>query len=287
MNFRIESATGVLREVLLCRPKFYEWLPTSHAARESIAIGIGFDRKLAENQHDSLVSALLGAGVNCRFIEPEPNLPDLCWTRDSSQITPWGPIITDLSAPERSAENDVLRQYYDDQSVPISRSITAGHIEGGDIQIIRPGLLAVGYSEGRSSKAAAGEFAGWFDEQGWDTWLQPVADRFVHLDVTFCMAATNVAIVCNEATGDELPGWLRKHGIHVVSVGMSEAEKLACNCLALGSNRTIIAGHGLDVTADLRQYGIDVTELDLDMFTRAGGAVHCLTQPLRRDAIEQ
>ena len=285
MSFLIESATGVLRDVLLCRPLHYEWLATSDIARESIAAGIAFNHEKAKAQHAELVAVLTSADIKCHFVDPVPGLADLCWTRDSSQMTPWGPVITCLSSPERQDENRVLREYYESQSIPISKEVSVGNIEGGDIQIIRPGLLAIGYSSSRTSKAAASEFATWFEDEGWEIWLQPVKERFVHLDVTFNMAATDLAIVCEEATGEDLPRWLQQHGIRIIKVGLDEAEQLACNCLSLGNDRVVLAGQGFEVATQLRREGVEVTELDLDMFTLAGGGVHCLTQPLRRDPI--
>jgi len=285
MSYRIESATGVLRDVLLCRPVYYEWIATSHAARSSIAAGVEFDRDRAIEQHDSLVEALQDAGVTCHFVSPERGLPDLCWTRDSSQVTPWGPVITRLSNAERQRENDVLQEYYQGLSEAAGPEIRKGNIEGGDIQIIRPGLLAIGHSDNRTSKAAAYEFADWFEEEGWETYLQPVEERYVHLDVTFCMAATGLAIVCPEATGPDLPKWLERHGIRVVPVSLDETDRLACNCLSLGDQRVVLAGQGLEVGNRLEEEGLQVIALDLDMFTLAGGGVHCLTQPLRRDPL--
>ena len=70
MNFGVDSETGVLRDVLLCRPQYYEWLATSDIARDSIARRKKFDREKALKQHATLVDALEFAAVECHFIEP-------------------------------------------------------------------------------------------------------------------------------------------------------------------------------------------------------------------------
>lgn len=285
MNWRIDSETGVLQDVLLCRPEHYEWLPISDTTRATIAAGIEFDRDRAIAQHRELVAVLEEAGATCHFLEPQAGLPDLCWTRDSSQVTPWGPMVTRLGAPERQRETEVLRDYYRGCTVSVWREPPGGVIEGGDVHIIRPGLLAVGHSRSRTSHAAAAEFGGWFEKEGWDVLLLPVDDRFVHLDVLFCMAATGLAIACDEAVGGELSGWLRRHRIRALPVTLEETGRLGCNCLALGNDRVILASKGLQLAKALRAEGLEVVELDLDMFTRAGGGVHCLTQPLRRAPI--
>ena len=38
-----------------------------------------------------------------------------------------------------------------------------------------------------------------------------------------------------------------------------------------------------DEIAKMRAAGFEVYDPDMTMFTRAGGGVHCLAQPLRRD----
>jgi N-dimethylarginine dimethylaminohydrolase len=285
VSIRIDSETGLLRDVLLCRPEHYEWLPISDIAQQSLSTGLSFDRDRALAQHASLIDTLRAASVQCHFIEPVPGLPDLCWTRDSSQVTPWGPAITRLSEAARREENQIVLNYFEQLSTPLWGNVVTGNIEGGDIHIIRPGLLVVGYSPGRTTETAARQFSLAFEDAGWETRLEPVQDRFVHLDVIFCMAATNLALVCTEAVSAEFPAWLSRQGIELVDVSIAEVSKLACNCLSLGDDRVVLAGRGLDVADHLRSKGIDVIELNLDMFTLAGGGVHCLTQPLRREPI--
>jgi len=285
MRFSIDSETGVLREVLLCKPDYYEWMATSDIACESISGEKEFCRKLATEQHAYLVETLENAGVKCQFLDPDPYLPDLCWTRDSSQITPWGVVITRLSEPSRRRENQVLEDYYHQQFQATSNLPQQLQLEGGDIHIVKPGVLILGYSQNRTAIKGAREFARPFLKQGWKVHLEPVGERFVHLDVIFCMAATGTALVCREAISDELMSLLQILEIDTVDVHLGEVDLLACNCLSLGNKRVIVAGTEYGASEKLKALGIQVFELDMSMFTLAGGGVHCLTQPLRRDPV--
>ena len=282
MSFGVDSETGLLRDVLLCRPQYYEWLASSDIARESIAQQIKFDREKAVMQHAMLVDTLESAGVECHFVDPVAELPDLCWTRDSSQVTPWGAAITHLSDSTREDENRVLQEYYDGHSIRVCGRRPSNRLEGGDIHIIQPGVLAIGFSNNRTTEAGAREFAARFEKEAWEVHLEFVQDRFVHLDVVFCMAATKLAIVCLDVVSDRFVRFLDEFEIETIDVNIEEVEQLACNCLALGDKRVILAGKGFATAEKLRAKGLQVTELDLDMFTLAGGGVHCLTQPLRR-----
>ena len=80
---------------------------------------------------------------------------------------------------------------------------TAGTLEGGDIHIIRPGLLVLGYSGVRTDEAGARQFAGCFTQQGWEVRLVPFPAHFLHLDVLFCMATPYLAVACIDVLGEE------------------------------------------------------------------------------------
>ena len=170
-RWRVDSETGRLREVLLCRPDHYAWQPTNSIARKTLAEGTEAPMRTdLVAQYDGLVRALEGAGVLCHYSEPEPHLPYQVYTRDSSQVTPWGPVITQLYRPQRRGEYaSVIDVYGREQGV--WRYSTHGTLEGGDIHIIRPGLLLVGHSGERTDAAGARQFADWFEAEGYLTYL--------------------------------------------------------------------------------------------------------------------
>ena len=88
MNFGADSEYGRLRDVLVCRPDHFRWLPTSSISKATLASGAVFDHDLALRQHAELVSAFEGGDVTVHFLEPDPNLPYQVYTRDSSLMTP-------------------------------------------------------------------------------------------------------------------------------------------------------------------------------------------------------
>jgi N-dimethylarginine dimethylaminohydrolase len=48
----------------------------------------------------------------------------------------------------------------------------------------------------------------------------------------------------------------------------------------------VISGGGAkELNAALRARGLEVIEIDLDMFTLGGGGAHCLAQALRRERV--
>ena len=90
----VDSEYGVLREVLLCPPDNFQWLPTSAITRATLAGGHSFDLRAAAAQHGELVAAYEGAGVRCHYLEPDAALPYQVFARDSSVMSPWGAFVT-------------------------------------------------------------------------------------------------------------------------------------------------------------------------------------------------
>lgn len=281
-RWSIDSETGVLTDVLLCAPDFYRWIESNAIAIETLGSGRHIDAQRLQSQFRELEDALDQAGVKRHYLEPEPHLPYQVYTRDSSQTTPWGPVVTQLALPARRGEiASVLR--FHGAGDGFWRYCSRGAIEGGDIHIIRPGLIVVGWSGVRTVREGAIQFAGWFEEAGWEARLQSFAEHFLHLDVLFCMAAEGLAVACIEALGDPFADWLKAHGIRVVEATYREVMAMSCNLLSLGGDRVISPRHSGRINAALRAEGLKVCDPELDLFAAGGGSVHCMTMPLRRD----
>lgn len=283
MQWSVGSETGVLRDVLLCAPEHYRWIPTNSIARETLAGVRRIDQARLSAQYRELEDALDAAGVTRHYVVPEAHLPYQVYTRDSSQTTPWGPVLTTLALPERRGEYAAILKFHGAAGFWNVGSI--GTVEGGDIHVIRDGLLLVGHSGGRTDRAGAAQFAGWFADKGWETRLEAFPDHFLHLDVLFCMAADGLAVACIEVLGDDFAAWLKDHGIRIVEATYREVMAMSCNLLALGGDRVISPRHSARINAALRAEGITVLDPELDLFAAGGGSVHCMTMPLRRDPI--
>ncbi|MFZ5609529.1 MAG: dimethylarginine dimethylaminohydrolase family protein [Pseudomonadota bacterium] len=284
-DWGVTSEYGVLRDVLLCRPDHYRWEAVNAVAKATLAAQTPLDSARAHRQYEGLVATLEQADVACHFLELEQGLAFQCFTRDSSQMTPWGAVINQLARIERRGEWSPALKFYERTGVPVWRHATRGTLEGGDIHVIRPGLLLIGYSDARTTRQGAAQFAHWFEEEGWETKLYPFPEHFLHLDVLFSMVAEDLALACVDALDDALLGWLSRHGIRVIPVSFKEAMQLGCNALALGDRRVVSPKHNRRVNEALRGEGLHVLEPELDCFTRGGGSVHCLTMPLRRDPV--
>jgi arginine deiminase len=287
-RFRVDSETGTLRHVLLCAPDHYAWIPTNDIVRRTLAAAGGRppDAQALQSQFAELVDALEGAGVACHYLEPEPQLPYQVYTRDSSQLTPWGPMVTQLFRPQRRGEVASVVKFYQRMGCPIWRFASAGAIEGGDIHVIRPGVMAIGYTGERTTESGAEQFADWFRAEGWSVRVIPFAEHFLHLDVIFSMVADRLALAVEDVIDDDHLAWFAGHGIRILPVTYKEAMgAMGCNVLALGRDRVISPKHSTRINAMLRAEGLDVLDPRLELFAAGGGSVHCMTMPLDRDPV--
>jgi N-dimethylarginine dimethylaminohydrolase len=285
-RFHLASETAPLREVLVCSPTHYRWIPTNAVARRTLAGGGQPDPAALAAAHAELVAALRQRGATVHHLPPEPHLPYMAYTRDQAVMTPWGAVLCALERPQRRGEYAAVLDWHAAQGSPFWRKSSAGTLEGGDIHLIRPGLAVLGASGGRTDEAGAAQFAGWLRDEGWECRIEPFDEHFLHLDVLFCMAAEGLAVACTDVLDEGFLSWLRDRQIRVIPVPYRDAMRLGCNILALGNGAVISSRGSAALNAALRAEGLTVLDPDLSLFAAGGGGPHCLTCPLlREDAV--
>jgi N-dimethylarginine dimethylaminohydrolase len=284
-DWTVSSETGRLTEVLVCPPDHYRWIPANAIARRTLAAGGQPDLQALAAQYRELVDALRQGGAAVHVLPPQPHLPYMAYTRDSMVVTHRGPVLCQLERPQRRGEYAPLLDWHAAHGSRMWRMSSAGTLEGGDVHILRPGLALVGASGGRTDLDGAEQFAGWLRAEGWEVRIEPFDAHFLHLDVLFCMAAPGLAVACLDVLPDDFTAWLASHGIRCLPVPYREAMRLGCNILSLGGDRVISARQSRALNAALRAAGIEVLDPELSLFTAGGGGPHCLTCPLRREAV--
>jgi N-dimethylarginine dimethylaminohydrolase len=281
----VDSEHGQLLDVLVCRPENFRWLPTSAISRATLDAGYEFSAELAAKQHAEMVSAYEDAGVRCHYLEPDAALPYQVFARDSSAMGPKGTVITQLAQYWRRGEYASAIRFHQGAGIPIRGMITAGSLEGGDVMIIEPGTVLIGAGETRTQEAAAMQLAGWYQEDGWEARVQPIPERYVHIDVLVAVLGEGLAAVCAEVLPAAVVQWLRGKGFDLIEVSAAQAFTLGVNAISLGGERVISATGAAELNEALRARGIEVIEVELEMFTLGGGGAHCLGQALRRERL--
>lgn len=278
----VASETDRLTDVLLCRPTFLEPVPCCSVTQESLRAGFATSVPTALAQHRGLQAALERAGVRCHFVAPEQTMPDMCFTRDALVTTPWGLLALKPAAEHRQAEADHALKALRALGAPLAARVRHGFAEGGDIAIIRKGLVVIGCSGDRTDETGAENVAAIFHGQGWKVIVYRFDPHFLHLDTQFAMVGEDLALACTDVLSDQFLGEIAARGIETIAVSYKESRALGCNILALGDRRVLASADNGRVNALLRARGYAVETVEIDQFTRCGGGVHCLTMPLAR-----
>jgi N-dimethylarginine dimethylaminohydrolase len=281
----VDSEHGQLLDVLVCKPDNYRWRATSAISQATLDAGHRYDPELAAQQHAALVSAYEDAGVRVHYLEPDPALNYQVFTRDSSTMGPNGTVVTQPAQWWRRGEYAPVIRFYQEAGIPIRGMITAGSLEGGDVMIVEPGAVLIGAGETRTQERAASQLAEWFREDGWEARVQPIPERYVHIDVLVAVLGEKLAAVCSEVLPAAGVEWLKGKGFDLIEVSEEQAFTLGVNAISLGNERVISAAGAGELNAALRDRGLEVIEVDLSMFTLGGGGPHCLSQALRRERL--
>lgn len=281
------SDYGKLRDVLLGPVENYRWRATSSLSKKTLRRGVAFDPDVAQRQYGEMVSAYRSAGVEVHTHVADASLPYQIYARDSSVMTPFGAIITNMAQWWRRGENFRAIETYAQLGIPIYDYVTAGCFEGGDFNVIEPGCVLIGWEgvEGRSQEEAAQQIRGWMEAEGWEVRLADIDPYYVHIDLMVVMLADKLAAVCTACTDPEVVDWLRAKGIEIVDVPFRETMALGCNVVALGEDRVLLPAGSKTLKEKLKAIGFTIYDPELDMITQGGGGVHCMCQSLRRDPV--
>ncbi len=280
----VDSETGRLTDVLLSAPAHLAMVPCNAVTRESLARGLSSCTVSAVAQHRALASRLEAAGVECHFVAPKPGLADLAFTRDSLFMTPWGPVELRPSEPHRRGEAEHLTAALGRLGVESLGTVDEGRVEGGDVCLLRPGLVMIGISGERTDEAGARALGRVFERRGWRALYTSIDPRYLHLDTQFTLVSDGRAVACLETLEPGFAGTMAGLGIDLLPATPGEVDRLEANLLSLGGLRVVAPAGETRINRALKSLGHEVIEVEIDQFVRCGGGVHCLTMPLARTA---
>jgi arginine deiminase len=281
-RWSVDNEYALLTDVLVSPPPHLEIAPCRSGDVDTLARGLECCAETAARQHRVLVRALQGEGVRCATILAHETLPDLSFTRDSALMTPWGLLGLRPAAGHRRGEAAYVLGQARGWGIDCLGSIGEGAIEGGDVALLRPGTVAIGWSGEGTDKIGALALARLFEARGWKALLTRFDAHFVHLDTLFTMVDRTRALACVEALDPAFVGAVQALGIELVPVTAFEAQRLGTNLLSLGGRRLLSSADNSRVNIELARLGYHVIAVDIAQFTQRGGGVHRLAMPLAR-----
>lgn len=278
----VDSETGRLTDVLLSPPTHLAMVPCNAVTRDSLARGLSSCPASAVAQHRALAARLEEAGVRCHLVPSKPGLSDLAFTRDSLLMTPWGLVELSPSEPHRRGEAAHLVAALKGIGVESLGPVGEGRVEGGDVCLLRPGLVMIAISGERTDEAGARALGRIFERGGWTALYTRIDPRYLHLDTQFTLVSKHFAVACLETLEPGFAGTMAGLGIDLLTATPGEVDRLEANLLSLGGCRVVAPAGETRLNRALRRRGYDLIQVEIDQFVRCGGGVHCLTMPLGR-----
>ncbi|MFD1216721.1 MULTISPECIES: dimethylarginine dimethylaminohydrolase family protein [Microbulbifer] len=282
-NWGIDSEYGVLTDLLVGPIDHYTWQMGNAASRRSVRLGREFDANVAQQQYREMLDAYKHAGVTTHLLPADANLPYQLYARDSSVMTPWGPIVTQMYSPWRRGEWVDVIKTYQKLDIPVYDIITAGSLEGGDFMVLEPGVILCGYSGERTSPQGFNQMKSWIEKEGWEVKGYEFDPYFLHIDVLVAALAEKLVAVCVDAVEPELVQWFKSRNFEIIDISYPQVMELGVNVVALGNDRIMLPADNTELKEKCRARGLEVIDPDISMITAGGGGVHCMCQPLARE----
>jgi arginine deiminase len=267
-----------------------------------------------------------GSGVVARLMDPHefvvPPLPNLLFTRDSSVWIGPQVAITSPSMPARRRESlltdAIYRHHPRFAGTPLIYSYADEWLEGGDVLLLAPGVLAVGVGQ-RTRSAAVETLASRAFAAGLahTVLVVPIAQEraTMHLD-TVCTMVDADAVVMYPAVADSLtalvvtkredgtadvsgpepflPAAAKAMGIDVLRVIDTGLDPVTAereqwddgnNTLAIAPRLAVAYERNVKTNARLEAAGIEVVRIPGSELGSGRGGPRCMSCPVHRDPL--
>ncbi|VVC02913.1 Arginine deiminase [Candidatus Bilamarchaeum dharawalense] len=276
VRVKCDSEDGQLKKVLVHPPNFLSWTPDSAINEvESTHQPPPISQVLME--HNLLVEALLGEGVDVIMVEPKPHLPEAVYQRDSIAVIGDRAFAAKFRFPVRQGEINIISG----AESPWKRSDV---VEFGDVLVFSDVVL-VGISD-RTNRNAAQTLDSHLDREIIQVPLKPGA---LHLDYTTTIGGRNgmrTMLACPELYSDQtsLPTLISRLSIkNVIIVPKTDYANGWTNVFFINPETVISTTASHDVNLQLKKLGFKVIELPFDGILTGQGAPRCCTAPLVRE----
>lgn len=304
-NWGAQSAVGKLRKVLLHRPGDENKSPiiAEDPAFFNLPEGLP-DLEVMQKQHDALAEALRGEGVEVLYLDPKEPLTgtygiplrSACFMHEAVVIKGGAIIERPAMAYKKGLEVYIAKKLME-LGCPILYTVHGkGVFEASNLWFIdsKTAIIATGLRTNMDGvnqiipilKHAGVEeihiahLPGYLEKREWQV---GGSSGIFHLDMTFGMVDENLAVIYPGGVDYDTILFLKKKEVNLIEVPEEELRKCAPNVLPVAPGKVVIPAGNSETIRSLRKEGIDVIDIDLSEFCKAGGGPRCLTLELVRD----
>jgi len=278
----VESATGVLKKVLLCPPSYLALKPINKIAADWMDKGEVIDLELASREHDELISIYQDKGIQVEILEATKDLTSMTFARDFGFNLKEGYVLGRFKEEIRRPETELYKAKLKELSIPLIATCQEGILEGGDFWQLDEKTLAIGKLH-RSNAKGIENIRQQLSQYGYKIIEVESDPAYLHLDMMFNIVGYKTAVTYYEGLPQHFKNYLDENEYDLIKIDEEGIFKHFCNLQALGDKQVISLKQNLDVNRQLRERGFRVYELDSTEILKTGGGPHCLTFPLERE----
>ncbi|CAI3315185.1 dimethylarginine dimethylaminohydrolase family protein [Enterococcus cecorum] len=280
-NIYVSNATNVLKEVIVCSPKFYVFNAINEITKSWMEKGETEQNERMVAEWQTLVNAYRENGVIVHEVDAHKELEVQTFARDFGAMVKEGAIIGKFRHPARQKETEVYEQKLKELGIPVIARVNAGCFEGGDFWMIDDHTLAFGLVD-RTDQAGVDNLREQLAKYGYTVVGVPVPPANLHLDMVFNIVAEKVCIAATEQLPYNFIQMLKRRNYKIIDVPSELVFKHGCNVQALGNGKVLGIENNKSVNEAMEAEGIEVIKLPLEQILKAGGGPHCMTFPVRR-----
>jgi N-dimethylarginine dimethylaminohydrolase len=264
-----------LKRVILCQPQYMTIREViNETQREFKDEGIHIKRAL--EQHMEFVRTLETNGIEVVLLPYHKKFPEQVFTRDIGFTLGQTIFVAKMAHDVRIGEEDVLRQWLDDEEMSYF-NLAEDRIEGGDV-IIDGETIYVGLSN-RTHQEAVEHLQSILIQ--FDVKTIPFKEKYLHLDCVFNVVSPDVALIYPPAlTKEDIDLFSSRY--ELIEVSQDEQYTLGTNVLSIGDKKIVSLPINKQVNQKLRNRGFEVIEVDITEIIKSGGSFRCCTLPILR-----
>ena len=213
---------------------------------------------------------------------------DSIYAHDPLKVTKKGAIYFPMGKELRGRERETTREYLESIGIPTLGEIKApGKMEGGDVLWIDEKTVAIGRGY-RTNDEGIRQFKELTKDIIDEYIIVPMPhgdgeDCCLHLMSIISFVDTDKAVVYSKYMPVFFREYLIEKGITLIECGDEEYDYLGTNVLCVAPGKCITIAGNPEITAKMRNAGIDVTTYEgKELSYRGTGGPTCLTCPLYR-----
>jgi N-dimethylarginine dimethylaminohydrolase len=266
------ASPKIVKRVLLCRPSHFtvDYIINPHMQPYSV------DKKKALAQWQALIETLESLKIKVEVIEQEPDVPDMVFATDQGIVRDGTVLLANFRYPQRQKERIYYREWFREHGIRSRALSNIFPFEGGDTLFFGD-MLMVGTGF-RASVSSCEELAKKLEIDVIP--LRLVDPYFYHLDMAFLPIDASTAFYYPAAFSTNSQHLLKRLVPNLLALSKEAVTAYAANSFVSGKDIIIASGTPDTFRDELQRLGLDIHEVDLGEFKKAGGGIHCLINVL-------